>query len=93
MMAAALAAGLATACWWNASAEDALRGAGCGGETLVQGVAGRMLDGRTFVLDDGREIRLAGIEVPPFGNRKIETRPPAALLRETRSPPSCPASP
>ena len=65
-MAAALAAGVAAACGCSASAQGALRGApGCGGETLVQGTAGRILDGRTFVLEDGREIRLAGIEVPP----------------------------
>jgi len=38
----------------------------CGGETLARGTAGRIADGRTFVLDDGREVRLSGIEVPPL---------------------------
>jgi endonuclease YncB( thermonuclease family) len=67
MMVAALAAGLATACWYGASAQGASRSAtGCGGETFAEGTAGRILDGRTFVLDNGREIRLAGIEVPPL---------------------------
>ncbi len=66
-MVAALAAGLATACWYGASAQGASRSAtGCGGETFAEGTAGRILDGRTFVLDNGREIRLAGIEVPPL---------------------------
>jgi endonuclease YncB( thermonuclease family) len=37
----------------------------CGGETIARGRAGRVIDGRTFVLDDGREVRLAAIEVPP----------------------------
>ena len=37
----------------------------CGGETLARGTASRVADGRTFVLDDGREVRLAAIEVPP----------------------------
>ncbi|HKM87021.1 MAG TPA: thermonuclease family protein [Xanthobacteraceae bacterium] len=38
----------------------------CGGETIAQGTASRFIDGRTFVLDDGREVRLAAIEVPPL---------------------------
>jgi endonuclease YncB( thermonuclease family) len=36
----------------------------CGGETFARGIVSRVIDGRTFVLDDGREIRLAAIEVP-----------------------------
>jgi endonuclease YncB( thermonuclease family) len=73
MMAAALAAGLAAVCWCGAGAQGVLReAAGCGGETLAEGRAGRILDARTFALEDGREIRLAGIEVPalagPQGN-------------------------
>ena len=76
-MAAALAAGVAAACWCSASAQGALRGApGCGGETLVQGTAGRILDGRTFVLGDGREIRLAGIEVPPPAEQRQQSPAP-----------------
>ena len=42
------------------------RRAVCGGETLARGGASRVADGRTFVLDDGREVRLAAIEVPPL---------------------------
>jgi endonuclease YncB( thermonuclease family) len=38
----------------------------CGGEVIAGGTPGRVIDGRTFTLDDGREIRLAGIEVPPL---------------------------
>src|SRR5207248_7461925 len=37
----------------------------CGFESAGTGAVARVLDGRSFVLDDGREIRLAGIEVPP----------------------------
>jgi len=37
----------------------------CGGEVLAHGTAREIIDGRTFVLNDGREVRLAGIEVPP----------------------------
>jgi endonuclease YncB( thermonuclease family) len=36
----------------------------CGGEVLARGTASRVIDGRTFVLSDGREVRLAAIEVP-----------------------------
>ncbi len=38
----------------------------CGGELLARGTANRVADGRSFVLDDGREVRLAAIEVPPL---------------------------
>jgi endonuclease YncB( thermonuclease family) len=40
---------------------------GCNGETVAQGTAERVVDGRTFLLSDGREIRLAAIEVPALG--------------------------
>jgi endonuclease YncB( thermonuclease family) len=36
----------------------------CGGEEIGHGSVGRVVDGYTFVLDDGREVRLAGIETP-----------------------------
>src|SRR5579863_1975190 len=38
----------------------------CGGAIIARGTATRALDGRSFVLADGREARLAGIEVPPL---------------------------
>jgi endonuclease YncB( thermonuclease family) len=38
----------------------------CGGETVARATVGRIIDGRTFVLDDGREVRLAAIEAPPL---------------------------
>jgi endonuclease YncB( thermonuclease family) len=36
----------------------------CGGEAVANATVSRVRDGRTFVLDDGREVRLAAIEVP-----------------------------
>ena len=36
----------------------------CGGDVIAHGVAKHVIDGRTFALDDGREVRLAAIEVP-----------------------------
>src|ERR1700691_3886758 len=38
----------------------------CGGDVIARGVAKRVIDGRTFTLDDGREVRLAAVEVPPL---------------------------
>jgi endonuclease YncB( thermonuclease family) len=38
----------------------------CGGDEVARGTVSRVLDGRTFLLDDGREVRLAAIEVPPL---------------------------
>lgn len=36
----------------------------CGGNEIARGSVGRVLDGRNFVLDDGRRVHLAAIEVP-----------------------------
>jgi endonuclease YncB( thermonuclease family) len=49
-----------------ACAESGATGAAspCRPATLASGMVGSIIDGRTFVLDDGREVRLAGIEIP-----------------------------
>ncbi len=36
----------------------------CGGEAIARGTVNRVGDGRTFTLSDGREVRLAAVEVP-----------------------------
>jgi endonuclease YncB( thermonuclease family) len=36
----------------------------CKGEVFAAGKVAAVVDGRSFTLDDGREVRLAGIEVP-----------------------------
>ena len=38
----------------------------CGGDEIARASVSRVGDGRTFTLADGREVRLAGIEVPPL---------------------------
>jgi endonuclease YncB( thermonuclease family) len=38
----------------------------CGGDEIARGTVGRILDGRTFMLNDGRDVRLAAIEVAPW---------------------------
>jgi len=36
----------------------------CGGDEIARGTVSRVVDARTFVLADGREVRLAAIEAP-----------------------------
>jgi endonuclease YncB( thermonuclease family) len=58
----------------------------CGGDAIARGVAGRIVDGRTFALEDGREVRLAAVEVPPLAAlpeaREGETAPGGAAARD-----------
>jgi endonuclease YncB( thermonuclease family) len=53
----------------------------CGGEIIARGSASRFVDGRTFVLDDGREVRLAAIEVPPLSG-EAGAAPGSAAARD-----------
>jgi len=68
VFAAAFAAGFAMTCGcFGATAQEQPRSASaCNGDTIAHGSASRIIDGRSFVLDDGREVRLAAIEVPPL---------------------------
>ncbi len=54
------------ACSGAMAQEQAQTASACSGETIARGGASSIVDGRTFVLDDGREVRLAAIEVPPL---------------------------
>jgi endonuclease YncB( thermonuclease family) len=63
ILGAAIAAGCGCCC---AAAQDAPSKVACGGETVAHATVSRVIDGRTFVLGDGREVRLAAIEVPPL---------------------------
>jgi endonuclease YncB( thermonuclease family) len=45
---------------------DSRIGGGIRGDEIARGRVGKIVDGRTFVLDDGREVRLAAIEVAPL---------------------------
>jgi endonuclease YncB( thermonuclease family) len=49
----------------------------CRVEPFGSGVVARVVDGRTFVLADGREVRLAGIEVPPEADLSRQPEAPA----------------
>ena len=79
---AALAAAVAVGGSFGAAAEEQPQPASaCGGEIIARGTASRVSDGRTFVLDDGREVRLAAIEVPPL-SEESGAAPNSAAARD-----------
>lgn len=69
-----------------AAQEKPARAPLCGGEAIGRGAAGRVVDGRTFALEDGREVRLAAVEVPPLAvlpeARESEAAPGGAAARD-----------
>jgi endonuclease YncB( thermonuclease family) len=65
--AAALAATVAACATVGASAQQQQTAApACGGDEIARATVKSIIDGRTFTLADGREVRLAAIEVPPL---------------------------
>ena len=84
-LAAAFAAGLTATCDRVPALADERQaqvhpGRACGGDEIARGTVGRILDGRTFVLDDGREVRLAAIEVPTLGGPQGPAAAPKAAV-------------
>jgi hypothetical protein len=80
-IAAAFAAGLTATCGRPPALADEQQPLvqACGGDEIARGMVRRILDGRTFVLDDGREVRLAAIEVPTLaGPQNAAFAPKAA---------------
>jgi endonuclease YncB( thermonuclease family) len=55
----------------------------CGGDTIAHGIVSRIIDGRTVALDDGREVRLAAIEVPPLDLPQHDGAPGGADAKTT----------
>jgi len=66
-LAAALAVKLAAVCGCSGAMAQVQPSAAsaCGGDVIAHGIARHAIDGRSFMLDDGREVRLAAVEVPP----------------------------
>jgi endonuclease YncB( thermonuclease family) len=59
---------------------------GCRGDALARASVRAIVDGRTLALDDGRQVRLAGIEIPPSpGPAGAEDSPEAQATRYLRS--------
>jgi endonuclease YncB( thermonuclease family) len=76
--------------WWNgilgaliaatcgcccAAAQDAAPRVACGGETVAHATVAAIVDGRTFILGDGRQVRLAAVEVPPLPSPESSVLP------------------
>jgi len=78
VLAAAMAANLTAMCGCNdaCAREPSTPVMPCGGEVIARGAARTVIDGRTFVLDDGREVRLAAIEVPRLPKPQQPNGPP-----------------
>jgi endonuclease YncB( thermonuclease family) len=56
----------------------------CGGSEIARGTVARVIDSRTFELGDGREVRLAAIEVPPLSQpQDAATAPGGAVAKAT----------
>jgi len=56
------------------AAKKAVAALPCGGEEIARGSVSRVVDGRTFVLGDGREVRLAGIEASSLSTHANDGR-------------------
>jgi endonuclease YncB( thermonuclease family) len=74
---------VATCCTGAVALERPGRATICGGDVVARGSASRVIDGRTFALEDGREIRLAGIEVAPLpGPQDADAAPGGTEARD-----------
>ena len=78
-LAAVLTATFELASGPHAIAEDRPGAVACGTAEIARAPVKRIIDGRTFVLDDGREVRLAAIEVPSLQQDRAGWRPKDAL--------------
>jgi endonuclease YncB( thermonuclease family) len=56
----------------------AAAGPACRYDAVGSGTVATVLDGRSFVLEDGREVRLDGIEVPPVAGSGVNAERAAA---------------
>ena len=95
-LAAALAVKLAALCGCSgAIAQEQPNGMPiCGGDVIARGVAKHVIDGRSFTLDDGREVRLAAIEVAPLESGAAPaagapTSQPTAMAASSPMPMRC----
>ena len=62
-------------------AEDIHRGLACRFELLGTGKVLQVVDGRSVVLDDGREVQISGIEIPhTSATGELQAAPAKAAL-------------
>jgi endonuclease YncB( thermonuclease family) len=82
ILAALLAAVCAMTCGCFRAMAQQQPAPACGGEEIARGTVNRIVDARTLVLDDGREVRLAAIEVPPLPQATGTAPPKGAAAKE-----------
>ena len=74
-----IVAGLISGSALGARAQVAAPGSACRFEVVGAGKVAKVLDGRSFLLEDGREVRLAAVEVPALrGSEDTGALSPAA---------------
>jgi endonuclease YncB( thermonuclease family) len=66
VFAAVVAAGFATACGALPATAQQQSTPPCGGVDVARGTVSRVIDSGNFVIDDGREVRLAAVVAPPL---------------------------
>jgi endonuclease YncB( thermonuclease family) len=79
---AALSAALVIACGDVAALAQQNPALACGGDEIARGTVSRVIDARTFMLDDGHEVRLAAIESPLVPPRDTGEAPGAAAAKD-----------
>ncbi|MGH6769987.1 MAG: thermonuclease family protein [Xanthobacteraceae bacterium] len=72
-----IGAGVTIGAALGASARDA--GFPCGGDLIATGRVAKIHDGRSFALENGRDVRIAALEVPPPDDRSQGTAARVAL--------------
>ena len=65
----------------------------CDLETVASGTVASITDGRTFVLDDGREVRLPAVEIPALPAPPASPAPTDSAASTPTDPPQPPCGP
>src|SRR5271154_5552451 len=79
----ALSAALVIACGDVAALAQQNPALACGGDEIAHGTVSRVIDARTFMLEDGHEVRLAAIEAPLVPPQEPGAAPGAAAAKAT----------
>jgi len=72
----------ACGCFGAAAQQQQNSARACGADEIAHGTVKSVGDGRTFTLDDGREVRLAAIEVPQLALPQAAPAPGGAAARD-----------
>jgi endonuclease YncB( thermonuclease family) len=78
-----LAGAIAAVCTCYGATPQPAATLSCGGERVARGSVSRIEDGADFVLDDGRQVHLAGIEVPPVSSPRQSVGAPGGAAAKS----------